>query len=346
MFGYPPEQFVGVKLATVHRFEPGSTDPLPWHHRALLGETCSYDTGYRGKQLAVTVAPYRQAEAIVGAIGTTIDVTAARALERRLVDAQRAESLGVLAGGLAHDFNNLLVAVIGNADLALRDLPRGMQGRAAVENIRDAGVRAGELTHQLLTFAGRGGAGTTRMSPAVVIEELLRILAPAMPPEVSISAEVSHALSLRADPAQFRQVLLNLVTNARDALVGSGNTHGTISMRGELVEHDGLASGDDVALAASGSYVLLEVSDDGPGMDDETRRHVFEPFFTTKQHGHGIGLAAVLGIVRAHAGRDAAAHAAGTRRDVPGVVACGRDTSRSRADPTIAAEDARRARDR
>jgi two-component system cell cycle sensor histidine kinase/response regulator CckA len=302
VLGYESDKFMGVKLSSVHRFEPGSVDPVPFHMRALAGETCSYDTEYRGKQLAVTVMPYRQADVIVGAIGSTIDVTSARALERRLVDAQRAESLGVLAGGLAHDFNNLLVAVIGNADLALRDIPRGMPGRASVENIRDAGVRAGELTHQLLTFAGRAGADTMRLSPAIVIEELLRIFAPAMPPEVSITATVSHELSLRADPAQFRQVLLNLVTNARDALVGSGNTHGTINVRGELVEHDGLATGDDIVLATTGSYVLLEVSDDGPGMSDETRRHVFEPFFTTKDHGHGIGLAAVLGIVRAHGG--------------------------------------------
>jgi two-component system, cell cycle sensor histidine kinase and response regulator CckA len=299
VLGYPAAAFANVKLSTIHRHEPGSTDPVPWHTRALAGETCSYDTEYRGKQLAVTVMPYRQDDAIVGAIGSTIDVTAARALERRLVDAQRAESLGVLAGGLAHDFNNLLVAVIGNADLALREIPRGVPGRAALENIRDAGLRAGELTHQLLTFAGRGGAGTTRLSPATVIEELLRIMAPSMPSEISVTAEIPQTLSLRADPAQFRQVLLNLVTNARDALAGK---RGTISLGGELVEHDGIATGDDIVCPEAGQYVRLEVTDNGVGMDDATRRHVFEPFFTTKEFGHGIGLAAVLGIVRAHNG--------------------------------------------
>jgi PAS domain S-box-containing protein len=302
VLGYPGDRFTNVRLASVHRFEPGSVDPVPYHERALNGAVLNYDTTYRGKQLAVTVAPYRQDGEIVGAIGTTLDVTASRALERRLVDAQRAESLGVLAGGLAHDFNNLLVAVIGNADLALRDLPRGMPGRAAVENIRDAGLRAAELTHQLLTFSGRAGAGTTRMSPAAVIEELLRIVGAAMPPEISVTTEVPTLLSLRADPGQLRQVLLNLITNARDALVGSGHTRGEIAIRGELVDHDGLPTSDDVMLAPAGSYVLIEVRDDGPGMDDETRRHVFEPFFTTKDHGHGIGLAAVLGIVRAHNG--------------------------------------------
>jgi len=302
VLGYPGDRFMGVRLGAVHAFEPGSADPVPYHERALRGEVLNYDTTYRGKQLAVTVAPYRQDGAIIGAIGTTLDVTSSRALERRLVDAQRAESLGVLAGGLAHDFNNLLVAVIGNADLALRDLPRGMPGRSAVENIRDAGLRAAELTHQLLTFSGRAGAGTTRLAPAVVIDELLRIFGAGMPPEISVTTDVPAQLSLRADPGQLRQVLLNLITNARDALVGAGHTHGEIAIRGELVEHDGLPTGDDVMLAAAGSYVLIEVRDDGAGMDDETRRHVFEPFFTTKEHGHGIGLAAVLGIVRAHQG--------------------------------------------
>ena len=302
VLGYAPDRFIDVRLASVHRTEPGSVDPVPYHQRALAGEVCLYDTTYRGKQLAVTVAPYRLDGAIVGAIGTTIDVTSSRALERRLVDAQRAESLGVLAGGLAHDFNNLLVAVIGNADLALRDLPRGMPGTGAVENIRDAGLRAAELTHQLLTFSGRAGAGSTRLAPATVVEELLRILSPGLPPTISITAAIPQDLSLRADPGQFRQVLMNLIVNARDALVACGHTRGEIALRAELVEHDGLPTGDEIMLAPAGTYVLLEVRDDGPGMDDQTRRHVFEPFFTTKEHGHGIGLAAVLGIVRAHEG--------------------------------------------
>lgn len=302
VLGYSADKFMNVRLAAVHRHEPGSVDPVPYHERALAGEVAVYDTTYRGKQLAVTVAPYRLDGTIVGAIGTTIDVTSSRALERRLVDAQRAESLGVLAGGLAHDFNNLLVAVIGNADLALRDLPRGMPGTAAVENIRVAGLRAAELTHQLLTFSGRAGAGSTRLAPATVVEELLRILAPGLPPTISITAAIPHDLSLRADPGQFRQVMMNLITNARDALVLSGHTRGEIALRAELVEHDGHPTGDEVMLAPAGTYVLLEVRDDGPGMDDETRRHVFEPFFTTKEQGHGIGLAAVLGIVRAHEG--------------------------------------------
>ncbi len=300
VMGYPQGAFIESKLGALHRTDPGTTDPVPFHQRALAGETCSYDTLYHGRHLAVTVAPYRATDGtLLGAIGTLNDVTHSRTLERRLVDAQRAESLGVLAGGLAHDFNNLLVAVLGNADLALRELPRGMPGRAAVENVRDAGLRAAELTHQLLTFSGKGGAGTTRVAPATIVEELLRIMGPTLPPAISITSTIPPELQLRADPGQLRQVFLNLITNARDAVIENG---GSIALRGALVEHDGLPTSTDVILAEPGSYVLLEVIDNGAGMTDETRSHVFEPFFTTKDHGHGIGLAAVLGIVRAHHG--------------------------------------------
>jgi len=299
VLGYAPDRFVGATLQSVHRHEPGTVDPEEFHHRAIAGEACMYDTEYRGKQLTVSVTPYRMADGvIVGAIGTSLDVTHSRQLERRMLDAQRAESLGVLAGGLAHDFNNLLVAVIGNADLALRDIPPGTPGRNAIVNIRDAGLAAAELTHQLLAYAGRGGVGTTRVFPAAVVDELLRITATSTPENITITADIPRELSVRGDPAQLRQVLMNLITNARDALTDGGR----VAIRARSVQHDGAPHVDDIIVASAGAYVALEVTDNGPGMDSETRRHVFEPFFTTKDHGHGLGLAAALGIVRAHGG--------------------------------------------
>ena len=299
VLGYAPETFIGVTLHDVHRNDPGSVSPISKHEAALRGETTIYDSEYRGKQLSMTIAPYRTDDGIVGAIGTAIDVTSSRQLERRIVDTQRAESLGVLAGGLAHDFNNLLVAVLGNADLALREIPHAMAGRAAIENIRDAGLRAAELTDQLLTYAGRGGAGTTRVQPSVIVEELLRIAAPSLPSRIHVTVDLPADIVVRADPTQVRQVLLNLIVNARDAI---GGRDGSISISARRSEHDGVAIADDVITACAGAYVVIEVCDDGRGMDPETRRHVFEPFFTTKATGHGLGLAAVLGIVRAHGG--------------------------------------------
>jgi two-component system cell cycle sensor histidine kinase/response regulator CckA len=301
IMGISPDRLLGVTVADLQARAPGSTDVMPFYERALAGEIAAFDTEFRDKQLTVIVAPYRAADgSIHGVIGTALDATASRMLERRMVDAQRAEGLGVLAGGLAHDFNNLLVAVIGNADLALREIPQGTPGRTAIETIRDTGLRAAELTNQLLTVSGRGPAGTTRVYPAAVVDEILRIIAPTTPATIHIETDVSPALALRGDPAQLRQVMLNLIANARDALAGAPAGH--IAIRARMVAHDGRVERDDVVTPQTGTYVEIAVADDGPGMTGEVRRHVFDPFFTTKEHGHGIGLAAVLGIVRAHGG--------------------------------------------
>ncbi|NVB78162.1 MAG: response regulator [Kofleriaceae bacterium] len=299
MFGFPASTYIGRTLHDTLADYPSPTDTVATHVRALAGEVIQYESEWRGKTLASTIGPYRNGKGeIIGAIGTTADVTAWRLLERRMVDAQRAESLGILAGGLAHDFNNLLVAVLGNADLALREIPAGKPGRVAIENIRTAGLQAAELTDQLLAYAGRGGAGTTRVEPGPLVDELLRITATAIPAEVSVSVDIPAKLAVRGDPAQLRQVLLNLINNARDALAGRGS----IAISADPLHTSGEADPDDVLTAPAGSFVALRVRDDGPGMDRETRRHVFEPFFTTKSTGHGLGLAAVLGIVRAHGG--------------------------------------------
>jgi two-component system cell cycle sensor histidine kinase/response regulator CckA len=299
MFGYPPSRYLGMTIEDVVHQDGESADSVAMHRRALAGETVSYVTVYRDKHCAITLCPHHSNGAIAGAIGTCIDVTSHRVLERRMVDAQRAESLGVLASGLAHDFNSLLVAILGNADLALRELAPRAPGRAALDNIRQAGLRAAELIDQLLAYAGHGGVASTRVSVCPVIDELLRIAAPTMPVNVGVRVDLARELALRGDATQIRQVLLNLLNNARDAL---GTRGGTIAISGRLLRHDGAAHDDDVITACAGAFVEIEVADDGPGMSCETRRRIFEPFFTTKATGHGLGLAAVAGIVRAHGG--------------------------------------------
>jgi len=307
MLGLVPGKFLGMTIGEVYRIDPdslrspdpGTIDPIVMHRRALAGETITFASEFRNKHLVTTVCPHRSNDAIVGAIGTCVDVTSHHILEHRMVDAQRAESLGVLAAGLAHDFNNLLAVILGNADLALREVaPRG-PGRVPLENIRNASLRAAEVTDQLLAYAGRGGVASTRVSPCPVVEELLRISAPTLPTNIEVRVDIDRNLVLRGDPSQIRQVMLNLINNARDALGARG---GTIAITGLMYHHDGMAQPDDVVTPVAGAYVELEVADDGPGMDDETRRRIFEPFFTTKPTGHGLGLAAVVGIVRAHGG--------------------------------------------
>jgi PAS domain S-box-containing protein len=300
LFGFPPDRFIGKTIQESLEIPYRSDgNPVNNHTRALGGEIVQRESEYAGKLVSSATAPYRNADGeIIGVIGTLVDVTAHRTLERRMMDAQRAESLGVLAGGLAHDFNNLLVAVLGNADLALREIPAGKPGRTAIENIRVAGLRAAELTDELLAYAGRGGAGTARIELTGLVEELLRISAPQFA-DVRVTVDVPTKLALRGDPAQVRQVVLNLLNNAREAIAGRG---GEICLGAEHLHSAGDPDIDDILTAPAGSFVAIRVVDNGPGMDSETRRHIFEPFFTTKQGGHGLGLAAVLGIVRAHGG--------------------------------------------
>lgn len=300
LLGYEQNRYIGRTLHEAIADSPSTGNTISNHERGCAGETVAYEAEYRGKMLATVIGPYRSAGGeIIGAVGTCLDVTSWRALERRMVDAQRAESLGVLAGGLAHDFNNLLVAVLGNADLALREIEDGKSGHAAITNIQTAGARAADLVEQLLAYAGRGGAGTKRIEPSLIVDELVRINAPSIPADIAIEIDIPSRIAVRGDPAQFRQVLLNLLNNARDALIGRG---GRITVRAAAEHRTGEPHAHDILSAAAGSYVVIDVEDDGPGMDAETRRHVFEPFYTTKQRGHGLGLAAVLGIVRAHGG--------------------------------------------
>ena len=299
ILGYPPDTYLGVTLHEVLADDPATNNPIAAHERALAGETVLYESEYRGRQLANTLRPHRLDGAIHGVVGTCVDVTASRSLERKIVEAQRIESLGVLAGGLAHDFNNLLVAILGNADLGLRDTAPGAPGHSALENVRYAALRAAELTDQLLAYAGRGVGAATWVSPRTVIDELVRITSPTMPANVRIEVDVADSLAILGDAAQIRQVVLNVINNARDAIREIG---GTIAIGARLVRHDGAADPDDVVTAPAGTFVQLAITDDGPGIDHETRIRIFEPFFTTKPTGHGLGLAAVLGIVRSHRG--------------------------------------------
>jgi len=280
----------------------GDGDPiLDTMRAALAGETRPFEYTMNGRVLAGQIAPLRSEDgaSIVGTVSIAVDVTEGRKLETRIQTAQRAESVGVLAGGVAHDFNNLLVAMLGNADLALLELEPGTDARYAVESIRTAALRAAELTEKLLAVAGRRMSAATCVELRPLIDELLVLLRPTFRADVHVDLAVAgDAHAVKADPTQLRQVLLNLIANAREALKSGGR----ISVRARALVHDGRPHDDDVLSAPAGEYVVIEVADDGAGMDDATRRRVFEPFFTTKQHGHGLGLAAVLGIVRGHGG--------------------------------------------
>ena len=225
-----------------------------------------------------------------------------RALQQRMEQVQRLESLGVLAGGIAHDFNNLLTPIIGETRLALGDLPARSPLRERLERILRAAQRAADLTRKMLANAGAETLRTDRVDLSQLVDEMAHLVGDGAADEVAIRYELVKGLpKVEGDVTQIGQVIMNLVTNALEAL----SERGVVAIRtGDVDLAHSLPNqvpGLGEALAA-GHYVYLEVEDSGCGMTADTLARIFDPFFTTKFTGRGLGLAAVLGIVRSHEG--------------------------------------------
>jgi nitrogen-specific signal transduction histidine kinase/CheY-like chemotaxis protein len=225
-----------------------------------------------------------------------------RKLEAQVQHAQRLQSLGILAGGLAHDFNNLLTVILGNARIALLELPPGSPVVERLAEIETATSRAAELINQMLAYSGKGRFTLQAVDLSRVAEEIANLLRTVIPKKTEMQFNLESDLpAIEADPAQVRRIAMNLITNAAEA-IGEGG--GTIELSTGVMHADRTyLSGTyfDDHLPA-GRYVYLEVSDTGCGMSLETQAKIFDPFFTTKFTGRGLGLAAVIGIVRAHQG--------------------------------------------
>ncbi len=251
--------------------------------------------------------------------GLAIDVTAQKsaeiarlALERKLLEGQKLESLGLLAGGIAHDFNNLLSSILGNANMTRLALPPGTAADAQLRAIESAALRAAELCRQMLAYAGKGRFVVEPTDLTALAEDLLPLLRISIARQATLDLRLERNLPpVMADATQLRQIVMNLVLNAHDAIgdrggeitLKTGRMHVTVEDIAACVTGAGLTAGD---------YVFLEVRDTGCGMEPDVLKKIFDPFFTTKFAGRGLGLAAVLGIVRGHHG---ALHVAST----PGV---------------------------
>jgi len=225
-----------------------------------------------------------------------------RRVQVKLLHAQKLESLGVLSGGIAHDFNNLLVGILGNAGLALLELPEDAPARETLRDIETAALRAAELTRQLLAYAGKGQFVVEPVDLSRLVEEMNNLLATAVAKNARLQFEFPEVLpTIEADATQLRQVVMNLITNASEAI---GSSSGAIYVRTGVMDAD-RAYLADTQLGGSlpeGRYAYVEVQDEGHGMHPATQARIFDPFFTTKFTGRGLGLAAVLGIVRSHRG--------------------------------------------
>ena len=240
----------------------------------------------------------------------TRDITARRnqearqqALEEQVRQAQKLEGLGVMAGGIAHDFNNFLTPILGEAGLALEDLPDDSLAHPRLEKIQAAARRAALLTSQMLAYAGKKTLAMSPIHLSTLVEEMAQLMASGVARTVYIDEELPADLPLiEGDPAQLTQVVMNLITNAAEAVI---EDEGAISIRTGTIDSSELdprklVLGD--ANLEPGTYVFLEVRDTGAGMSPATQARIFDPFFTTKFAGRGLGLAAVLGIVRGHRG--------------------------------------------
>ncbi len=237
--------------------------------------------------------------------GVILDITARREAEiergriqGEMVELQKLESLGVMAGGIAHDFNNLLTVILGNASLVAMRLPEHSAARSAIDDLISNAHRAADLTRQLLAYSGRVQLTTETLDLGAVLRELRGLASAALPKSATLELDVDPMVpAVEGDRAQLQQVIMNLATNAAEAL---GNRTGEVRIANGFRSLD--VESAQVLKLTPGAYVVLSVRDDGCGMSNATRRRIFDPFFTTKETGRGLGLAAVHGIVRTHRG--------------------------------------------
>jgi PAS domain S-box-containing protein len=263
--------------------------------RRSLDVTCTPEFDESGQFLA-TFAIFR-------------DMTEQRAAERerrriesQVQRSQKLESLGVLAGGIAHDFNNILMGILGHSELALQQLPEGHEARDSLTQIRLAALNTSGLTRQLLTYSGKGMVVIEHLDLSKIVREMADLMRAAVSKKAEVRTELGENLPpVEGDPSQLRQVAMNLLTNASDAL---GNQSGVIDLctTSRQLDADYLSRAQVGADMPPGRYVCLSVSDTGCGMTPDSQSQMFDPFFSTKFAGRGLGLAAVLGIVRAHRG--------------------------------------------
>ncbi|MFH1843428.1 MAG: PAS domain S-box protein [bacterium] len=315
MLGYPLDELRRLTLGDIAH--PAERDSCWWHLGRLLSDEhdqLRFENRFvhkNGQEIhcALRVSLARDAAGQPQFIVFVAeDVTSARRseddqqqLDTRLRMSQKLESLGVLAGGIAHGFNNLLMAILANIDLALMEMSPVSPEREGVEQARAAAQRAADLCRQLQIYAGKADLATKPVDLSTVIQTMAKVL------ELSIGKAVlsfnlaSGLPSISADASQIRQVILNLVTNASDAIqVGGGDI--TVTTGSRHFGKDELRNLYLNETLAAGQYVFLEVTDTGHGMTGEEIGKIFDPYYSTKAGGHGFGLAITLGIIRSHQG--------------------------------------------
>ncbi len=315
IFGYAADEIVGRPVQLLLPEDRKQEDEKSLADLTMGSVPKPFETRRRRKDgslvdVSVLISPIRDAAGeVVGFSKVARDITERlqaerhrQELERRLLDTQKQESLGVLAGGIAHDFNNLLTGILGNASLARLALPPGAVAATYLGDIEKSSARAADLCAQMLAYASKGRFVAQPLDVNRLIEDTTRFFCTSIGRAAVIRWNPGADLpKVVGDPEQLRQVLMNLVLNATEALGAGG---------GVITLSTGLARVDEARMAdilhplemRAGEHVVIEVSDTGVGMDETTLARIFDPFFSTKFVGRGLGLAAVQGILRGHKG--------------------------------------------
>jgi two-component system, cell cycle sensor histidine kinase and response regulator CckA len=303
-----PGQVIGMNLFDLWGTREATYEPLVCHLKALAGIATTYRDVCLGRSIEYSIRPLRAGDGtVVGAIGVAIDVTdrvqahdEQAKLSAQLRQAQKMEAIGQLAGGIAHDFNNFLTCIAGNLALLETYVAAGSKAETLFRGADAAVQSAASLTQQLLAFSRKQVIQPRAIDVSSLIERLRKILVRLVGERISVRIERDLELwSVKADPGQLEQVLLNLVTNARDAISGEGEI--VIETRNLDLRGPALELPESVG---PGQYVALLVRDSGRGLSDVERARLFEPFFTTKDvgEGTGLGLATVYGAVQQNGG--------------------------------------------
>ncbi|MFT3836997.1 MAG: PAS domain S-box protein [Myxococcaceae bacterium] len=306
MYGYTAEELAGVDVRQLTAPESLAlaaealrTAPhQPYEGVAKRKDGSTFPVELQGRTLLLQGRPFRVV--IVHDLTERKKAEAERrALDARVQQAQKVESLGMLAGGVAHDFNNILTIVSNGVTIARRDPGLSPTIATQLDNIALATERAADLCRQMLAYAGRTRLERSEVALDALVEEMANMLEASVKAKADLSRQLPKVPTMLGDPTQLRQVVLNLVLNAAEAISGR---RGTIRLSAGAEDLAALPRTVAGAELKPGPHVWLEVRDDGIGMEPKTVSQMFEPFFTTKLVGRGLGMAAVLGIVRSHQG--------------------------------------------
>jgi PAS domain S-box-containing protein len=309
LFGWTFEEFRGRRMHDMTHYKHRDGSPFP------IEQCVGFDALHKGSVLTgyedwgirkdgsffdvvYSLSPISIGGQNKGVVVVFRDVTASKIAQAESFTKQKLESVGLLASGIAHDFNNILGAILAQAELAQTQLADGLAAQDEMKGIQESAVHGSEIVRQLMTYAGKESVAAEPVDISRLVEEMLELLKVSISKRVILDTDLVEGLPpVLTNPSQVRQVVMNLVTNAADAL---GDQEGYIRVTTRVVKLDRAPT--STPARSKQAYVRLEVSDTGPGIPPEIQDRIFDPFFTTKPAGHGLGLATVQGIVRSLGG--------------------------------------------